>query len=380
MSENQNRWLILFIALLASFSFLFSMQAVPPMLPTLIEKYGVSHARASNLMSFVALPAVFFSILGGGLINKYGIKSVGVVGLLLVSAGSSFFALPSSFFSLELSRLIVGIGGAFIIVAMPTLLAQWFTQKEIGLAMGIHGLNMPLATIISFNALGIIGTSYDWRTPFFIVLLICVIALVIFGLFSKERYKKRIDFSSSGFMNRQIWVLGFIWATFNMAVISFLTWSPKIFRDFWSLDPVYSDFLGSIVMIGALITPLAGHISDRLRKRRQLMILSSLGITISLLLLPNLSVEALAPGITILGLIAAFMPPLVFTLPVEITDEKSIGPSFGVLNTCLNIGIIAGPLITGFIMDLAYDKMLIFFTMTVFAFISLLLSFILKPG
>lgn len=368
----------LFIAVLASFSFLFSMQAVPPVLPTIMEEYEVSHARASNLISFIALPAVFLSILGGGLINKYGIKNVGLVGLLLVSGGTLLFTLSSSFLGLEIGRLIIGMGGAFVIVAMPALLTQRFTGKEIGLAMGIHGLNMPLATIISFNILGRIEMMYGWQTPFLITLIICILALFIFMFFAKERYKERVNFSFSGLRNKQIWVLGFIWATFNMAIISFLTWSPKIFRNFWGLDPVYSDFLGSILMIGALIAPLAGHISDQLRKRKQLIILSALGITISLFLIPSLSVEALAPMIILLGLVAAFIPPLVFALPAEIIDVKSIGPSFGVLNTCLSIGIFTGPLIIGFTMDLAYDKMLIFFTMAMFAFTSLLLALILK--
>ena len=77
-------------------------------------------------------------------------------------------------------------------------------------------------------------------------------------------------------------------------------------------------------------------------------------------------------------LMAAFIPPLIFALPAEIIDVKSIGLSFGVLNACLSIGIFAGPLIIGFIVDLIYDKMLVFFTMAIFTIISLLLSLILK--
>jgi len=369
---------MLFIAVLASFSFLFSMQAVPPVLPTIIGIYNVSHARASNLMSFIALPAVFLSILGGGLINRYGIKTIGLIGLILVSGGTLLFTLSSSFLMLEIGRLIIGVGGAFIIVVAPALLAQWFSQKDLGLAMGIQGLNMPLATIISFNTLGRIEMGYGLQTPFFITLMICLIALFIFMFFAKEKYKERVSLSFSGLKNRQVWILGFIWTTFNMAVISFLTWGPKIFRNFWSLDPIYSDFLGSLLMIGALITPLAGYISDRLRRRRRLMVLSNLGITILFFLIPNLSAEALAPTIILLGVMAAFIPPLAFALPAEIIDLKSVGLSFGVLNTCLSIGIFAGPLIIGLIMDLAYDKMLIFFTMAIFSFASLLLSLILK--
>jgi len=87
-----------------------------------------------------------------------------------------------------------------------------------------------------------------------------------------------------------------------MAAVSSLTLSRTIFRErkFSDLDPIYSDFLGSILMMGALISPPTGHISNRL-KREQLMILSTLGITMSFFLIPSLHVEALAPIILLLG-------------------------------------------------------------------------------
>ncbi|MGQ9718737.1 MAG: MFS transporter [Nitrososphaerales archaeon] len=380
MSEDRSRWLMLFIALLSSSSFLFSMQIVPPVLPTLIEVYGVSNARASNLMSFIALPGVFLSILGGAFVNKYGTKTMGLTGLILVSVGTLIFAISSSFLSLEMSRLIIGVGGTFLIVAMPTLLAQHFAQREMGLAMGIHGLNMPLATLASFNLLGITQIIYGCQAPFFIAFIICMAALPIFSLFVKEEYKERTNFSFSCLRNGQIWLLGLVWATFNMAIISFLTWSPKLFFDFWGLDPAKSAFTSSMFMVGSLITPITGYLSDRLRRRRLLMMLSVLGMTLSFLFLPSISVEALVPATIFFGLVVAFVPPMIFSIPSEIMDAKNIGLGFGILNACLGIGIFLGPFVVGLVMDMIYDKVLVFFIMAIFALPSLLLTLVLKDG
>ena len=356
------------------------MQIVPPVLPSLIEVYGVSNARASNLMSFIALPGVFLSILGGAFVNKYGTKTIGLTGLILVSIGTLIFALSSSFLSLEMSRLIIGVGGTFLIVTMPTLITQHFAQREMGLAMGIHGLNMPLATLTSFNLLGITQIVYGWQTPIFIAFIICMAALSIFPLFVKEEYKERINFSFSSIRNGQIWLLGLVWATFNMAIISFLTWSPKLFIDFWGLDPARSTFTSSMFMMGSMITPLTGYLSDRLKRRRLLMALSALGMALSFLFLPSISVELLVPATILFGLVVAFVPPMLFSMPSEIMGTKNIGLGFGVLNACLGIGIFLGPFVVGFVMDMVYDKILVFFTMAIFALSSLSLTLLLKDG
>jgi len=249
-----------------------------------------------------------------------------------------------------------------------------------GLAMGIHGLNMPLATLTSFNLLGITQIVYGWQTPIFIAFIICMAALSIFPLFVKEEYKERINFSFSSIRNGQIWLLGLVWATFNMAIISFLTWSPKLFIDFWGLDPARSTFTSSMFMMGSMITPLTGYLSDRLKRRRLLMALSALGMALSFLFLPSISVELLVPATILFGLVVAFVPPMLFSMPSEIMGTKNIGLGFGVLNACLGIGIFLGPFVVGFVMDMVYDKILVFFTMAIFALSSLSLTLLLKDG
>jgi len=95
--KSTNRWVMLLVAFLGSFTFYFSMQSVPPLLPSLISEFHLSHASASTLMVWVALPRMIISILGGVLVGKYGIKAIGTSGLLLVAAGALLSSLAPSF-------------------------------------------------------------------------------------------------------------------------------------------------------------------------------------------------------------------------------------------------------------------------------------------
>ena len=83
-SHPRSRWVILFIAFLAAFAFLFSMQAMPPLMSAIMEEYRITHATASLLILVVALPAVFLSIPGGVFVDNYGVKKLGSIGLFLI--------------------------------------------------------------------------------------------------------------------------------------------------------------------------------------------------------------------------------------------------------------------------------------------------------
>ena len=301
-----------------------------------------------------------------------GLRRWGAVGLALISAGG-LLSIGPSLPSLEVGRLILGIGGALVMTASPALLAQWFPRERIAFGMGLFGLNMPLATILSFNFLGWTGSILGWRSALFITIIISLIGLLAWSSLAEER-PADMKFSPSLMMEKRLWILGLVWAAFNMAVISFTTWSPKLFRDLWRLAPAYSNFLASLLMMGALLTPLTGHLSDRLGRRSLIMAFSALGLAVILLIMPMAPSLYLAPVVILLGLIAAFIPPSVFALPLEILSGRNIGVGYGILNTCLNVGIVAGPLITGLIIDMAHDKVVIYSSMAAFALFAMALS------
>ncbi|WP_455368067.1 MFS transporter [[Eubacterium] cellulosolvens] len=346
----------------------------------IIKEYSIGHATASILMLAVALPAVFFSILGGGFVDRYGIKSLGSIGLILICLGGLLSGFSTSYTQLVIGRVVMGFGGSFALISTFALIAQLFSIKQRGFAMGVFGLNMPLATIISFNLLGRLESVYDWRSSLWIPLGVSVTAFFFWTFFIKVKRSssEKIAFKFSGLRNRQIWLLGFIWAGFNMAAISFTTWGPKLFEDYWMIVSSYADFLASLLMVGALITPLTGYVSDKFGSHRVLIMISALGMTIALFLIPAFSGGTLFIVLVVFGIIAAFIPPATFALPPEVLDRSSVGLGYGVLNTCLNVGVIGGPLIVGVVIDLTHSVTAIFSTMAIFAILPLLIAFGLK--
>jgi len=256
------KWDALFVSFFAQFSFLFALQSVPPLLPTLIKEFGLRYAAASSLMWLVALPGVLLAMLGGSLTEKYGVKPLAIIGtaVMTVSSALCFFSTTVAF--LQIGRLFLGVGGAMVVVSVPVLIIQWFEKAELGTAMGIFGLTMPVAVVASFNTQAILANDYGWRTAFLVAGIVNALSLGFCVLITERRTTSSGKDSLASLRNFNIWILGGVWMLFNMAVVGYSTWGKTIFMGY-GLPPGTSDLLASTLMLGTLATPMTGLISDR---------------------------------------------------------------------------------------------------------------------
>jgi len=350
------------------------------MLPYIVDDFGVGYGSASSLIWLVALPGIFLSILGGILAGRYGVKTICLLGLAIVTGSSMLCALSNSYLLLQLGRLALGVGGALVVVSAPVPIFQWFDRKELGLAMGLFSLNMPVATVLSFNTLGGVASTYNWRTPILFVTIVnaSILLICIFSIKEKGRYAPERSALRS-LKNSNIWILGLIWGFFNMGAIGYTTWGKTIFTKFLGLPLALSDFLASLLMLAALITPLSGFLSDKAEKRRPFILLSSLLMLVVFLVFPFSNETSYLLLASILGLSAAFLPPAVFALPEEILGIGKSGLGFGVLNTCLNLGIALGPMFIGYTLDMTQNEVFAFVIMAAFMLVTSILALVMKP-
>jgi predicted MFS family arabinose efflux permease len=268
-----------------------------------------------------------------------------------------------------------------VLVSAPLLIFQWFEESELGSAMGVYGLNMPVGTIAAFNTVGFVSQKLGWRGSLLLTTVVNASALLCCVLLINEKRIISIQGTrgfSSNLRRVHIWILGFIWCLFNMAQIGYSTWGKTIFMTY-GLTGGSSDLLASLLIAGSLATPLTGFISDRWAGHRRFFILiAAISMTLMFPLFPYVGVGALAYVALILGLLAAFLPPAVFALPEEILGAGNEGVGWGVLNTFQNLAIIVGPLTAGYALDVAKSASPIFFLLAIFALLSLILAILLK--
>jgi MFS family permease len=254
-------------------------------------------------------------------------------------------------------RFILGVGGAFIVTATPALVAQWFGREELGKAMGIFSINMPVATVIALPVAKALSVSYGWRTPFYMGLILGLTATIMFTALAKPG-----PFGAQGKMsgirkaisNFEIWKIGLVWLFFNAAVLAFTAWGTTLFQKFRGIpsNSIQASVMASLLMLIAMFfIPIYGYLSDRTGKRKLFAIIGCLLMAGVFLAIAFASGVALITSILVLGIVAATVPPVAFALPAEILGPVLASAGFGITGICLNAGAAVAQPIVGFVLD-----------------------------
>ncbi|MEM2111820.1 MAG: MFS transporter [Candidatus Bathyarchaeia archaeon] len=377
------KWSILFVSFFAFVSYAFSFQAIPPLIPSIMEEFNISYAEAALMMSVVLVPGIFLSLPGGMFVRRHGVRLVGAISLIIVTLSSIVTATAGSFIMALIGRLILGFGGTLINTITPAIIAQWFTKKEMGSAMGIFGINMPFTVIISFPSATVLMLMYGWRFPFYISSAMGIISTAVFVASVREKplAEKKSDMSMRQTLgNFEIWKIGLVWLFFS-AAMSFVTWAPTLFEKFLGMTKVYASFLASLVMWASIFcVPLYGYISDKIGKRKLFAVAGSFLMTLMFILLAFTSNVILVPSIMLLGAVGAMIPPMVFTLSAEISGPNMASVGFGVTATGFNIGAALAQPIIGFILDITASYIFCLLGLASFAAVGTIVACVLKTG
>jgi len=349
------RWAILFASFYAFVAFAFAFQEIPPLINPIIQEFKISKAEFGLLMSVVLMPGIFLSLPAGLFVERYGVRRVGFASLICIALGCFVTATANSFIMLLVGRLILGLGGTFIITNTPAVIAQWFTREELGKAMGIYGINMPFATVIALPSASVSMLAYGWRFPFYISLAMGITAAAVFVVVIREgpfAGHKRKASARQAIGNFEIWKVGLVWLFFNAAALSFTTWAPKLFETYKGMTEVYASFLASLLMWAAMLcVPIYGWLSDRTGRRKPFAVAGSLLMTLAFIALAYTSNLALAASILALGVTAAMVPPIASALPAEILGPTLASVGFGITGVCLNLGAASAQPLVGFLLD-----------------------------
>lgn len=381
--SSNYRWIILISSFYAFVTFAFALQIVPPLMGSIMQEFNITYGYAGLLMSMVVIPGIFLALPAGFIADRYGVKLAGSISAIMLLLGSIVSALANSFIILLVGRVILGLGGAFIATTMPTIISQWFSRDEIGKAMGIFGINMPFASVIAFPIANILIATYNWHYPFYISAFLATLNVITFMTLIKEGPFKRENKMTTSLRSvlgtAEIWKVGAVWLLFNASALSFTTWSPKIFENYMGIESFYASLLASTLMLAAIpFVPLFGWYSDRIKKRKKLMVIGSMLMAGTLVAIAYSSSFYVIIPVIALGIGAALVPPMIMALPPEILGPEMSGRGFGIIAVCLNVGIAIAPPFTGLIMDVTSSPTLTYLTMALFSILGAAIACTLK--
>jgi nitrate/nitrite transporter NarK len=258
-------------------------------------------------------------------------------------------------------------------VGIPTVIAQWFNEKECGKAMAIYAIGSPLGATIAFFTVPSIASAYGWQTPFFICTIASLVTAFAFRLTVKEGPFKQprtpAGLKLKGAFNSAILKVSLIWMLYNMVACAFLTWGPSSFNTFKGLTPVSASMLSSsFVILGIIATPVFGYACDKFKKTGVLLIVSSLVMGLGLTVAGTAAGLPLIISILVFSTAAGALPAIVMTLTTKACSKSSTGTTFGVITVWQNIGSAAMAPVVGFVMQATRSPSITFSFVSSFAF------------
>lgn len=340
--------------------FAFTLQFLPPILPTMIAKFQLSHTHAGLLMSLFTLPSIFLAILAGLLSDRWGTYKVGLISLLIVFVGMLTFVSSRTFILAGLGRTIAGAGAVTLTIVAAKILSQWFHGREVGSAMGIYNTAMPVGSIICFSTFGKLAAQSGWRMPVFITTAVSLLGLVAFlslykpapNLSQEEVSTKQVGkniFSNVLHIAGLVWMTALCWLLFNAAVISFSTFAPDFFVSKGKTIG-YAGFLTSLLMWGSLIlSPVIGRLIDKFNNNGIFIGVGGFILAISLVFVSK-ATSFILPMV-VMAVAVAFVPTPVFSYISKNLPPKDLGVGFGILGMVSGLGMFFGPTLSGLIRD-----------------------------
>lgn len=212
----KNRWIVVFILLTASFMDLLDTTIVNVALPAISEDLGASSSQLEWIVSGYILTFAVLLITGGRLGDRFGRKTIfviGVSGFTLASIACTVAMTPEV---LVVSRLVQGAYAAMMIPQVLSIIQVLFTPKEraavfgaLGAVSGMAAVAGPLigGSLVSADAFGL-----GWRSIFVINLpvgILLLVASLVFIKNSKSDKPVKIDFAGVFLISSALFILVF---------------------------------------------------------------------------------------------------------------------------------------------------------------------------
>tara|TARA_B110000858_G_scaffold85384_1_gene98636 strand:+ start:1537 stop:2787 length:1251 start_codon:yes stop_codon:yes gene_type:complete len=141
--------LLVSLILIIFFVISFLSNIIGPLVPDIINSFGLSLTMAAFLPFAFFVAYGVMSIPSGILIELYGEKKVMILAFLVSSTGAFLFALNSSYFFYLISLFLIGSGMAMLQVAINPLLRVTGGEKEFAFNSVLGQLFFGLASFLS---------------------------------------------------------------------------------------------------------------------------------------------------------------------------------------------------------------------------------------
>ncbi|TWT18686.1 major facilitator superfamily domain-containing protein 1 [Luteimonas marina] len=376
------RWLALLLVSLAMFGNYYVYDALNPVIDLLRTQQGFSYGQIGALSTAYNVAALLVLLAGGYVIDRFGTRTAILVFSAICVAAAALTAATPHFETILAGRFLLGLGAEPLIVAATTVLAKWFSGKELGFAFG---LNLSVSRLGSASADW--STSFasplyaNWQDPLWLATGVVGVGLAAAALYwmQERRAQGRIDLGEAGetdrlelrrlyAFGRAYWYIVALCVVFYATIFPFRTFAIDYFQQAHGLGREAAGLLSSLLPMAAIVlTPLFGLWADRVGRRALFMVAGTL-LMLPLFLMvtylppgPLLAIPFTAQSVpatlllvaVLLGGVFSLIPAVLWPAVAYIVEARRLGSAYALMTFCQQVGWAAVPPVVGLLNDRA---------------------------
>jgi MFS family permease len=352
-NQVSNRWLMLAILFIARVTMGFQYQAVAALSPLFADSFGIGLADLGILVGLYMSPGVVVALPGAAIGKLFGDKRVVSFGMILMIIGGLIMAFGWNYPLQLTGRVVAGAGGVILNVLMAKMVTDYFSGREISLAMGIFANSWPVGIAAALLVLPLVGNTAGLSWAMLTVAIFILIGLLLFYSMyvdvAQAGVKSAGKFKISGTALIALLLAGIIWAFYNAGLAMIFAFAPIfLLEKGWSL--LSANSTTSIVLWLAVISiPIGGYLADRTGKK-DLIILGSL-TTFAILLPLSAHTEFVISIYILMGLFAGLAAGPIMGLPSEVLTPENRGIGIGIFLSLFYVGVVLAPILAGALLE-----------------------------
>ncbi len=343
-------WILLAIVILAGGISVYTQLAVAARAYELIPALNLTPTQFAAIVSAPMFPTIFLAFPVGTLADRFGVKIVVTVGMILAIIGTAFRYLTPDFLSYFVLMAMTGLGVMCINSNIGKIVAAWFSEEHSGKALGIYYAGIRIGMFIGLATGAMFATA---KGSYIVEGILTLVATIMWIAFAKNA-PEGIEVASAEPMSKHIgvairskniWLAGFgaafFWGGF-MAINGNMANALNVVN---KIDPVTAGWVASMILLGNAFGNLLGPIfADKAGKMKPFVHIATLGALL-ILFGWNASITALWPILFIGGFLIGISLPFFMYYPILLPEipYASSGSAGGIIADLMIIGAFCVP-------------------------------------
>jgi MFS family permease len=362
-------WLAMALVSLSLFGNFYVYDSIAPIAEMLSSQLGYSDTQIGTLNAIYSIPNVVLVIVGGILVDRYGVGRVGTITAGICFLGALLTAASPNFYVMATGRLLYGIGAETYGIATLAAVTLWFPLRHTALAMGLTLSMGRIGSLTADLSPTWASATYaaGWQPPLVLsaaIALTSFLAMALYWWYEKRSdvvavnrpatQQLRIEWRDLLRFGRAYWYLVGICVLWYAGILAFRsTFAIKYFQEAHGLSLDVAGQMVSFVFFAAIFsTPLLGWLCDRTGRFSGMLALGSLMLPAAFLAM-HLTGLDVRVGTVLIGLSYSLVPAALWPLASRLVSPNRFGTAIGVMWVLQNAGIAASNLAAGWLNDVA---------------------------